>query len=171
MPETQRHRDDEPEGDSPGHREHRRAAAARISSDTAAICVNIFALPQPEAGITIPRPDAIERRPETANSRPMTTTTIHAGARPSSTSEMKAAEISSLSAIGSSSVPSVVISPAPARQPAVEEVGRDGRQEDQEADRLPPVELRQQDDHEKRHEEDAQQRQRVGKVDLHGPRP
>ena len=61
--------------------------------------------------MTMPRPDAIDRRPDTANSRPITTTTIQAGASPSSTSEMNAAEISSLSAIGSSSVPSVVISP------------------------------------------------------------
>ena len=141
-----------------------------MSSDTAAICVNIFALPQPDAAMMIPRPDAIDRRPDTANSRPMTTTTIQAGARPSSTSEMNAAEIRSLSAIGSSSVPSVVISPAPAREPAVEKIRRDGRQEDQEPHRLPPVELRQQHDDEKRHEEDAQERQRVGKVDLqNGP--
>ncbi len=61
--------------------------------------------------MTIPRAEPIERRPDTANSRPITTTTIHAGAMSSSTSEMNAAEMSSLSAMGSSSVPSVVISP------------------------------------------------------------
>ena len=71
----------------------------------------ILAFPHAEAGITIPWPEAIERSPVTANSRPTTTTTIQAGTRPTSTSEMNAAEIRSLSAMGSSSVPSVVISP------------------------------------------------------------
>ena len=43
-----------------------------------------------------------------ANSRPMMSTTIHAGARSSCTSEMKAADVSSLSAIGSRICPSHV---------------------------------------------------------------
>src|SRR5450432_3167149 len=51
------------------------------------------------------------RNPDTANSRPITNTTIQAGTRWIWTRETKAAEISSLSAIGSSSVPTVVICP------------------------------------------------------------
>src|SRR5690349_22449175 len=51
------------------------------------------------------------RSPETANSRPIISTTIQAGVRWRSTSDTNAAEISSLSAIGSSRVPTVVICP------------------------------------------------------------
>ena len=141
--------------------------SARISSEAATISESIFALPQPEAGITMPCPAAIERSPETANSRPTMTTTIQAGASPSSTSEMKTAEMSSLSAIGSSSVPEGRDLPPPPREPAVQKVGRRGRQEDQEADRLAPVELRQQDDDEKRNEEDSKEGQGVWEVQLH----
>jgi len=53
-----------------------------------------------------PSAAAIDRRPETANSRPMISTTAQAGASLFSTSEMKADEMSSLSAIGSSKIPS-----------------------------------------------------------------
>ena len=45
----------------------------------------------------------------TANSRAMITIATHAASRSSSTSEISAAEISSLSASGSSSFPTVVI--------------------------------------------------------------
>ena len=73
-------------------------------------CRIIFILPSGEAGIIKPSTDAISRRPITMNSRPMMITTIQACIKPISTSEIKAAEISSLSAIGSSRIPSVVIS-------------------------------------------------------------
>ena len=56
------------------------------------------------------RKEAMLRSPRTVNSRPMMITTIHAGTRCISTSETNAAEISSLSAIGSSRMPSVVTS-------------------------------------------------------------
>ena len=48
------------------------------------------------------------RNPETANSRPMIKTAIQPGSARICTSEISAAETSSLSAIGSSSVPMVV---------------------------------------------------------------
>src|SRR5258708_6764855 len=51
------------------------------------------------------------RNPDTANSRPIISTTIQAGTNRICTSETRAAEISNLSAIGSSSVPTVVIWP------------------------------------------------------------
>ena len=58
-----------------------------------------------------PSAEAMFRNPSTMNSRPMIITTIHPGTRCISTSETNAAEISSLSAIGSSRIPSVVTSP------------------------------------------------------------
>ena len=58
--------------------------------------------------MTSPRENARLRSPVTANSRPMITTTIHAGARSSWTSETSVAEMSSLSAIGSSTWPTQV---------------------------------------------------------------
>ena len=57
---------------------------------------------------SMPRAAAMLRIPLTANSRPTMTTIIQAGASRSSTSAMKAETVSSLSAIGSSSAPSVV---------------------------------------------------------------
>ena len=65
--------------------------------------------PSGDAAMVTPCCAAIERSPETANSRPMMITTIQARARPSSTREMNAADISSLSAIGSRSAPRRVI--------------------------------------------------------------
>ena len=72
-------------------------------------CVNVFVLPRGDAAMVTPFCAAMDRSPETANSRPMMMTTIHAFARPSSTREMNAADISSLSAIGSSNAPSRVV--------------------------------------------------------------
>src|SRR5215471_4737138 len=83
-------------GDSPGEIE-------RISKPT----VTTLNLPIFEAEITMPSVAAIERNPVTANSLPTMITTAHAGASWCSTSEIRAAEISSLSAIGSSSFPSL----------------------------------------------------------------
>ena len=75
---------------------------------TVNICTVVLYLPRDDAGILTPWSPAIERRPLIASSRPMMITTIHAGARPSSTNDMNAAEINSLSATGSSSCPSGV---------------------------------------------------------------
>ena len=62
----------------------------------------------------------------TANSRPMMTATIHAGARSICTSEMSAAMVSSLSASGSMNWPSGGDLLAAAREIAVEPVGERG---------------------------------------------
>ena len=69
----------------------------------------VFALPSQFAEMAIPRSSAISRRAVTANSRPTIKVTIHAGACCSSTREINAALIRSLSAIGSSMAPVVVI--------------------------------------------------------------
>ena len=84
--------------------------AVRITAQPAATCKIIFTLPSGDAGMMRPSTDAISRRPMTINSRPMMMTTIQACIRPISTSEMNAAEIRSLSAMGSRRIPSVVIS-------------------------------------------------------------
>ena len=68
----------------------------------------IFHFPSFEAAIVRPWLTAIERSPVTANSRPMMMHTAQASASCRSTSEMSAAEIRSLSAMGSRSVPIVV---------------------------------------------------------------
>ena len=68
----------------------------------------IFHLPTSPALIVYPSAAAILRNPVTANSRLMMMITIHPASSLISTSETNAAEIKSLSAIGSSSVPTVV---------------------------------------------------------------
>ena len=77
---------------------------------------------------------------------------------------MSAAEISSLSAIGSRRMPSRVTLLKRPGEIAVEEVGDRGDQEDREADVLAAVEFREKDDDEDRDEEDAKKRQRVRQV-------
>ena len=72
---------------------------------------------------------AIARRPETANSRAIIRMAIQPGMARTWTSEIMAAEISSLSAIGSSSVPIVVTCFQPARQVAVQQIRAGRRQE------------------------------------------
>ena len=62
---------------------------------------------QIDALMVKPSAEAMERSPVTANSRPMMMTMAQAGAMRFSTSEMSAAEISNLSAMGSSRMPSV----------------------------------------------------------------
>jgi hypothetical protein len=52
----------------------------RIMSEIPTICVAIFHLPSFEAAIVMPRLEAIERRPDTANSRPMMMHTAQASA-------------------------------------------------------------------------------------------
>ena len=74
----------------------------------ATTCATIFPLPRPEAGMRWPQPAATLRRPVTASSRPRMIITIQAGALSISTSERKAAAVSSLSAMGSSRMPSLV---------------------------------------------------------------
>jgi hypothetical protein len=76
-----------------------------IKNATAATCESILNLPIFEAAMTTPSAAATERRPVTASSRPMMMQTAQAGASRFSTSEMSAAEMSSLSAMGSRSVP------------------------------------------------------------------
>jgi hypothetical protein len=81
------------------------ATLETINSATVNTCSSILNFPIFEAEITTPSAAAIERKPVTANSRPMIITTAHAGASWFSTREIKAAEISSLSAMGSSNCP------------------------------------------------------------------
>ena len=68
-----------------------------------------FALPKSLALMMYPSAAAILRRPEIANSRAITTIVIHAGTTRTSTSAISADDTNSLSAIGSRSVPTVVI--------------------------------------------------------------
>ena len=72
----------------------------------------------------------------TANSRPMMSATIQAGARSSCTSEMNAAEVSSLSASGSMHLAERRDLLAAPRQVAVEPVGERREREDRRADQL-----------------------------------
>ena len=136
-------------------------------------CAAILILPSCDAPKPAPRTDARLRSPVTASSRPMMTATIQAGARSSCTSEMNAADVSSLSASGSIIRPSDGHLPAAARQIAVEPVGERGQAEDRRATSAVgtpkismPFELRQQDDDEQRDQEDARDGQRVGQVHL-----
>src|SRR5439155_6193131 len=56
----------------------------------------------------------------------------------------------------------------PPREPPVQEVRRHGRQEDQQADGLTSVELREENDDQKRNEKDAKEGQCVREIDLQG---
>ena len=93
-----------PSDSSIGKRSH-----PNSSNSTATTCVAILSLPSGEAGMISPRVKARLRSPVTANSRPMITATIQAGASSSCTSDTSVAEMSSLSAIGSSTCPTQVI--------------------------------------------------------------
>src|SRR5262245_7039432 len=79
-----------------------------ISIVIATYWLTVFHLARREAGTMTPTDAATARRPVTASSRPTITTTIHAWILSIASSETSAAATSSLSAIGSSSVPSVV---------------------------------------------------------------
>src|SRR5262249_41478642 len=70
--------------------------------------LTVFHFANRDAGTMTPTPAATARNPVTASSRPMITTTIHASILSIRRSDTSAAATSSLSAIGSSSVPSVV---------------------------------------------------------------
>src|SRR5262245_61640327 len=70
--------------------------------------LTVFHFASREAGTITPTWAATARRPVTASSRPMMTTTTHAATLSIASSETSAAATSSLSAMGSSSVPSVV---------------------------------------------------------------
>ena len=107
------------------------------------------------------------RSPETANSRPMIRIAIQPGSTRTCTREISAAEISSLSAIGSSSVPMVVTCfQRRARYPSSRSVPG-GDQENRQRQPLvgderaePDVDVfLHQRRHQQRHEEDAQDRQ------------
>lgn len=74
----------------------------------AAISNTILYFPHQLAEIIIPLDIATVRSPLTANSLPIITTAIHAETLSSSTSGMRAAVISILSAIGSNNLPRVV---------------------------------------------------------------
>jgi hypothetical protein len=69
----------------------------------------ILILPSAEAGIWMPLAEAIARNPVTAISRPMMTTAIQAGTACVPTRQMRAEATSSLSAVGSSSWPRMVV--------------------------------------------------------------
>jgi hypothetical protein len=83
-----------------------RSSSPRISARIATTCPTILIFPSDEAGMTIPRAYAMLRSVVTASSRPMMMATIQAGASPIWMSEMNAADVSSLSAIGSIICPS-----------------------------------------------------------------
>ena len=68
-------------------------------------------MPSGDAGITTPCSAATIRSIVTANSRAMITIATHAAIRPSDTSEISGAMISSLSASGSISLPKFVTLP------------------------------------------------------------
>src|SRR5437773_2099048 len=70
--------------------------------------LTVFHLASRDAGTMTPTDAATARRPVTASSRPTITTTIHAWILSIASSETSAAATRSLSAIGSSRVPSVV---------------------------------------------------------------
>ena len=84
-------------------------SCARISARIATTSDTIFTFPSGEAGMTIPRAYARLRSAVIANSRPMISATIQALAISICTSEMSAADVSSLSASGSITCPSGVI--------------------------------------------------------------
>src|SRR5205809_687615 len=79
-----------------------------ISIVIATYWLTVFHLASREAGTMTPTDAATARRPVTASSRPTITTTIHAWILSIASSETSAAATRSLSAIGSSRVPSVV---------------------------------------------------------------
>src|SRR3989441_2373761 len=79
-----------------------------ISMVMATYWLTVFHLASRDAGTTTPTDAATARRPVTASSRPTITTTIHAWILSIASSDTSAAATSSLSAIGSSRVPSVV---------------------------------------------------------------
>src|SRR5947209_971761 len=81
---------------------------SRMSIVTATYWLTAFHFARREAGTTTPWPADTARSPVTASSRPMMTTTTHAAILSIVSSDTRAAATSSLSAIGSSSVPSVV---------------------------------------------------------------
>ncbi len=80
-------------------------AACSPPSPTATACDQVLSLPRSRACITTPRSIAARRRPETRNSRATINATSQPGKMPYSTSAIIVERTSTLSAIGSSSVP------------------------------------------------------------------
>ena len=101
------------------HAQHQRLIAAT--------CETSFAFPKSLASMMYPSAAAMLRRPEMANSRAMTTIVIHAGTTRTCTSAIRAEDTSSLSAIGSSNVPTVVIC-AHRGEIAVKQIGESSQQ-------------------------------------------
>ncbi len=85
-------------------------------------CSAVLILPLSLAEMTSPCAEAMLRRPLIARSRAMSTTTTQAGTRPSATMNTSTAVTISLSASGSRNLPSVLTSPAAAREVAVQPV-------------------------------------------------
>src|SRR5919198_2102365 len=81
---------------------------SRMSIVTATYWLTVFHFARREAGTTTPWPADTARSPVTASSRPMMTTTTHAAILSIVSSDTRAAATISLSAMGSSNVPSVV---------------------------------------------------------------
>jgi hypothetical protein len=79
-----------------------------ISMVTATYWLTVFHLARREAGTMMPTRAATARRPVTTSSRPTITSTTQAATFSICSSETRAAATSSLSAMGSSNVPSVV---------------------------------------------------------------
>ena len=93
----------------------------------------------------------------------MITIATHAASRSSSTSEISAAEISSLSASGSSSLPTVVIGVPRPRQVAVQRIGRRGHAEHHHRDQVAVADVAEQRNHEHGDQHDPAQRKPVWK--------
>src|SRR2546422_4560085 len=86
-------------------------ASSRINNRIATTWAAILSFPVVSAARTIPSRAATRRKPVTANSRPASTMAIHASTTSWSTRRKRAVRTKSLSAIGSSSLPSLVIWP------------------------------------------------------------
>src|SRR5436309_5144850 len=86
-------------------------ASSRISNRIATTWAAILSFPVVSAARTIPSRAATTRKPVTASSRPASTMAIHASTTSWSTRRKRAVRTKSLSAIGSSSLPSLVIWP------------------------------------------------------------
>jgi hypothetical protein len=101
----------------------------------------------------------------------MISATIQAGASPSCTSEMNAADVSNLSAIGIEHLPQPGHLTTAPREVAIEPVGDRRECKDRRADQLPlhpenppALELRQEHYDQERHEKHAHQCQRIGQI-------
>jgi len=82
----------------------------QIARKMARNCTFAFSLPQIEGRITVPSPAVTApRSPMTSSSRPMMMNATHIEHRPTATSETSTPDTSSLSAVVSRKLPSVVV--------------------------------------------------------------